>query len=266
MFEIRRRVLNHDVVFGSFINLGSPLTAEIVAMAGFDFLLIDLEHGAGYEAHLLGQLQAIAHTGAASVVRVEANDRPRFHRVLDLGAQGIMIPHVDTAEQAKQAIANMRYPPAGVRGVAISNRACGFGSNFAEYFKNADQGLLAVMQIESTEAVENAEAIATVDGVDVLFVGPLDLSHSLGITAQFDHPKLLEACRKVARAAESAGKTAGILMPRAEDFAMWFGMGYRFLPCYSDGGMLNTAARNLYKTLQTAKEKALALTEVHPGS
>ena len=265
MYEIRRRVLNHDVVFGSFLNLGSALTAEIVAMAGFDFVLIDLEHGAGFEAHLLGQLQAVTHTGAAPIVRVESIDRPRFHRVLDLGVQGIMVPHVDTPEQAKQAIAAMRYPPNGVRGVAMMNRACGFGAGFADYIKSANQALLAVIQIESPEAVENAEAIAAVDGVDVLFIGPLDLSHSLGVTAQFEHPKLLDACRKVARAAESAGKTAGILMPKAEDFSQWFGMGFRFLPCNSDGGLLNTAARNLRKTLQSAKDKALALTEVHPA-
>ncbi|MCC6589147.1 MAG: 2-dehydro-3-deoxyglucarate aldolase [Bryobacterales bacterium] len=266
MFDIRRRVLNHDVLFGSFLNLGSALTAEIVAMAGFDFVLIDLEHGAGFEAHLLGQLQAIAHTGAAPIVRVESLDRPRFHRVLDLGAQGIMVPHVDTPEMAKQAVAAMRYPPTGVRGVAMMNRACGFGTTFNEYVKTSSQTLLGIMQIESPEAVENAEAIAEVDGVDVLFVGPLDLSHSLGITGQFDHPKFIEAVRKVARAAEHTGKMSGILMPKPEFFATCFGMGFRFLPCNSDGGMLNAAARNLLKSLQTAKDQALALSDLKPQS
>lgn len=264
MYPLRHRVLNHDVLFGCFLNLGSPLTAEIIAMAGFDFVLIDLEHGAGFEAHLLAQLQAVAHTAAAPMVRVESHDRPRFHRVLDLGVQGVMVPHVDTPEQAQGVIAAMRYPPQGVRGVAAMNRACSFGAGFPAYLKAANHSLLAVIQIESPLAVQNAEAIARVDGVDVLFIGPLDLSHSLGITMQFDHPVFLDACRQVARAAEHAGKTAGILMPKPDDFPKWFAMGFRFLPCNSDGGLLSMAARNLYQTLRSSQEKTLALAEFKP--
>jgi len=259
MYDIRRRILNHDLLTGCFLNLGSSLTAEIVGMAGFDFVVIDLEHGAGFESDLLGQLQALAHTGAAPIIRVESLERQRFHRVLDLGAHGIMVPRVNNADEARRAVAAMRYPPEGVRGVAMMNRACGFGAGFQEYVKTANQLLACVIQIESPEALANVESIAAVDGADVLFVGPLDLSHSLGITAQFGHPDFLEAVGRVASAAEAAGKTAGILLPKAEDFAKFFAMGYRFLPCNSDGGLLNAAARNLRKSLESAKEACLAV-------
>ena len=262
MYDIRRRVLNHDLLTGCFLNLGSPLAAEIVGMAGFDFVVIDLEHGAGFESDLLGQLQALAHTGAAPVIRIESLERQRFHRVLDLGAHGIMVPRVNNAEEARRAVAAMRYPPDGVRGVAMMNRACRFGAAFQEYVRTANQLLACVIQIESPEALSNVESIAAVDGADVLFVGPLDLSHSLGITAQFDHPDFVDAVKRVARAAQSAGKTAGILLPKVDDFGRFYAMGYRFLPCNSDGGLINTAARNLRQSLESAKVAASGVPEI----
>ncbi|HEX4426480.1 MAG TPA: aldolase/citrate lyase family protein [Terriglobales bacterium] len=252
MKNIRERLRKNETLIGCFLNLGSSLTAEIVGRAGFDWALIDLEHGAGFESEVLHQLQALEATPAAAVIRVEGSERQRFHRVLDLGAHGIMVPRVDTADDAKRAVAAMRYQPEGVRGVAQMNRAAVFGSEFARYFASANSSLLTVLQVETKESLANLDAIAAIDGCDVLFVGPADLSQSLGILGQVDHPVFLEAVKATANAARKHQKTAGILAKGPEDCRRYWDMGYRFIACNSDGGLLNLGARGLSSSLKAA--------------
>ena len=156
-------------------------------------------------------------------------------RILDLGASGIMTPYVNTADEARRAAAAMCYPPDGIRGVASSNRACGFGQDFEAYFGEANQNLLTVLQIETLTAVENADEIAAVEGADVLFVGPLDLSVSLGITRQFDHPDFRQAIKKVIAACKNHGKAAGILTHVPEMLGRFIEDGFTFVGCGSDG-------------------------------
>lgn len=239
---IRSRVQAGEALFGTFVNLGSPLTAEIVAAAGYDWVLIDLEHGAGDERDALSQMQAIEHTPATPLVRIEVNSRPRVHRVLDFGAVGVMVPRVDTVDEARQAVSHMRYPPAGIRGVALMNRACGFGRSSTEYMASAGEGLLTIVQIESPRAVENADAIAGIDGVDVLFVGPADLSQAMGIFGSFDDPRFRDAVVATGEAARRHGKAAGVLLPTLDSLEMYWSAGYRFIGCSSDSGLLRIAA------------------------
>jgi 4-hydroxy-2-oxoheptanedioate aldolase len=241
---LKQRVAAGEILFGTFVNLGSSLTAEIIGSAGYDWALIDLEHGAGDEREALFQIQALEHTPAVPLVRIESIDRPRFHRVLDFGAAGIMVPRVDSSEQARKSVACLHYPPVGVRGVAQMNRACEFGKTFNDYLETASQQLLGIVQIESLQAVRCAEGIASVDGVDVLFVGPVDLSHSMGIVGQFEHPKFVDALQTVASAAREAGKAAGILLRSPEEAGRHLAMGYTFLGCGSDGGLLRSAAHS----------------------
>lgn len=233
---IRERVLNRELVSGTWLNLGSAMTAEIAATAGFDWVVIDLEHGAGDHESCLHQLQAVAGTPASPIVRVAWNDAPRFKRVLDLGAAGVVVPYVQSVEEAKQAVAAMRYPPQGVRGAASLNRAAGFGDSFTEYFNTANEKLLTVLQVETDQTIAAIDEIAAVDGADVLFVGPLDLSVSLGIPQQLDHPRFREALKKVSDAARNHGKAAGILLNRAEQLPQTVEDGYTFIGLGSDGG------------------------------
>lgn len=255
MKNLKERVQKGETLFGCFLGLGSPLTAEIMGMAGYDWALIDLEHGAGDERETLHQLQALEHTPAAAIIRVESTVRQRAHRVLDLGAHGIMFPRIDTAEQAREAVAAMRYPPHGIRGVAFANRACEFGSTFRSYLDASKDSLLSIVQIETEIAVENAEAIAAVDGVDVLFIGPSDLSQSMGILGEFQHPRFVDAVEKTKRAAAKSGKTTGILLPKPDDFAFFHKQGFRFLASGNDGVLLNNASRSLVKTLRESLGK-----------
>jgi 4-hydroxy-2-oxoheptanedioate aldolase len=253
--NLRERLKRGETLIGCFLNLGSSLAAEMVGCAGFDWALIDLEHGAGFETDVLHQLQALEHTSAAAIIRVESLERQRFHRVLDLGAHGVMVPRVNNSDDARMAVAAMRYQPEGVRGVARLNRACSFGSDFTSYFALANSSLLTVVQIESQESLQHLDAIAEIDGVDVLFIGPADLSQSLGIFEQFDHPKFLDAVKATAEAARRFNKAAGILPKTPEDCRRYWDLGYRFIACSSDGGILNDGARRLAQSLSSLVQK-----------
>ena len=253
MKDIRQRVLERELMTGTWVNLGSSVTAEIAGLAGFDWILLDIEHGMGDHESLVHQLQASASTPAAPIVRIAWNDAPRFKRVLDLGASGVMVPYINNADEARLAAASMRYPPQGIRGVASLNRASGFGHDFDQYFKTANDNLLTVVQIETEEAVKNAGEIAAVDGVDVLFVGPLDLSVNLGVRQQFDHPIFREAMAKIAAASHKAGKAAGILLAKPEQIERTLADGFTFVALKSDGGMIAAAMRETFAAFEKYK-------------
>lgn len=234
--DFRRRVLAREWLAGTFLNLGSPMTVEIAGLAGFDWILIDHEHGPGGQDVLLHQLHAAAATPAFPVVRIAQNETARFKRVLDMGASGVMVPYVNTAAEARAAVAAMRYPPHGVRGVAKFNRGAGFGGDFEEYYAHSHERLLTVMQIETPEAVANIDAIAAVDGADVLFVGPTDLSYNLGIRDQLESAQFTDILRRVSNAAQRHGKSAGILVHNAALVPGMRELGYTFTALGSDGG------------------------------
>jgi 2-keto-3-deoxy-L-rhamnonate aldolase RhmA len=237
MHSIKERVFSGRFLAGAWCNLASSITAEIATITGFDWILLDQEHGPGDSMTLLHQIQAIGDR-CAPIVRIAWNEMPRFKRALDLGAAGIMIPFIETADDAGRAVRYMRYPPEGLRGVAVSPRATGFGTQAETYFAEANRNLLAVAQIETARAVRNVKKIAGVEGVDVLFVGPLDLSVSVNMPNRFDDPNYRAILSKVASAATGAGKAAGILLPSIQLVEMVYEMGYRFVAVGSDSGMV----------------------------
>lgn len=250
MTTLKSRLATGELLVGTFLNLGSPLSAEICASAGFDWLLVDLEHGAGTEATLLAHLQAMTGSTLAPLVRVESNLPPRFSRALDAGAVGVMVPKVNSATEAAAAVAHCRYPPEGDRGVAVMNRAWGFGTNPEEHIQTLNGQVVTVVQIETEVAVENAQEIANVPGVDVLFVGPSDLSQAMGIYGQLDHPRFLQAVENVAHAATRAGKSAGVLLPSVDVAADLVAAGYRFIGVSSDSALLASAARSAVRAMR----------------
>lgn len=244
MHFIKEQVLSGRFMAGAWCNLASSLTTEMAARAGFDWILIDQEHGPGDSLTLLGQIQAVGARPCAPIVRIAWNEMPRFKQALDLGAAGIMIPYIETADDAARAVSYLRYPPQGVRGVASSPRATGFGTDFDDYFAAANRNLLTVTQIETARAVQNAKQIAAVDGVDVLFVGPMDLSLSVGMPGRFEDPDYRAILAKVASIARDGGKAAGILLPSVQLLEMVYEMGYRFVAAGSDGGLVMQGMKN----------------------
>ncbi|MCC6586435.1 MAG: 2-dehydro-3-deoxyglucarate aldolase [Bryobacterales bacterium] len=239
-------------VFGCFISTGYPVNAELCARAGFDYVLIDLEHGMGSERDVLTQVLAVSALPCAPVVRVESHDRPRVHRLLDLGVQGIMFPRVNTADEARACVAAMRYQPEGERGVATLVRASDYGVNFATYRDTAKKNLLTILQIESAEAVANVDEIAAVDGADVLYVGPMDLTTSMGIFRQYGHPDFVAALKRTVDAANRNGRIAGILLAAPADARRYLDLGFKFLTSGTDTAFLLNAARSVNESMRQA--------------
>lgn len=253
MKNLKKRIRNGEAVNGCWLNLGSSLTAEIVGQAGFDWVLIDLEHGAGEEKDVLSQLQALEHSSTAAIVRVESAERQRIHRVLDAGAEGVMCPHIDTTQDAKKVVDGIRYPPGGSRGVAKMVRASGFGKNFAEYYSGSNENILGVVQIETPEALNHLDEIAAIDGVDVLFIGPADLTMSLGIFGQFDHHLFTDAVKATVAAAQKAGKATGILIFNPDEYTRYYEMGIRMIACGADATFVAQGSVNMAAKLQSIK-------------
>ena len=241
----RQKVLDREVLSGTWLVLGSSLSTEIAGQAGFDWVLLDQEHGMGGFDHLLHDLQALGGTPATPIVRVAWNDPVLVKRVLDVGAAGVMFPYVNTAEEALLAAKSMRYPPQGIRGLTPLNRPGAFGCDFEQYFANANVEIITVVQIETEQAVQNAEAIARVEGVDALFIGPMDLSLGMGVFRQFDHPKYRDAKATVVNACRAAGKAAGILLLKPEQVAPTVAEGFTLIALGSDGGQLAAGMRQL---------------------
>jgi len=253
--NLKQRLKNGETLHGCWLNLGSSLTAEIVGLAGFDWVLIDLEHGAGTEKDVLAQLQALEATPAGVIVRVESSESPRIHRVLDMGAEGIMCPKVSSPEEARKVVRGLRYPPHGHRGVAKMVRATQFAQNFDSYHQSSLDNLLGVVQIETVEALNHLDEIAALDGVDVLFIGPADLSMEMGIFGQFDHPLFKEAVQKITAAARKAGKATGILFFNPAEYQNYHQQGIRFIACGADATFVVNGAREMAKKLAEMQGK-----------
>ncbi|MBN2610141.1 MAG: hypothetical protein JXB00_01150 [Bacteroidales bacterium] len=249
MKKLKQRLKAGKVHLGTFLSLGSSVASEIISKAGFDFVIIDLEHGVGNEKDILSQLQGVDNGVAASIVRVEGHNRQRVHRVLDLGAEGIMFPRIKTIDEAQKAINSLYYTPEGERGVAKMVRATNFGLNFNEYLANQKKDIIGIIQVETEEILDCLDDVSAIEGVDILFVGPMDLSMALGIFGQFDHPRFTEALKITSQAAAKAGKTCGVLLTNAEQFTGYYELGFRFFTLGADIGFINSGAHNTVKRM-----------------
>jgi 4-hydroxy-2-oxoheptanedioate aldolase len=229
---------------GLWSSLSSSYTVEVIAGAGFDWILLDSEHSPADLENLLGQLQAAAPYPSHPVVRVPWNDMVTMKRTLDVGAQSLLIPYVSTAEEARAAVAATRYPPAGVRGVAGTTRATRFG-RVKDYAKRAHEEICVLVQVETQGALDNIEAICAVDGVDGVFIGPADLHASLGYTGEIANPKVKPLIDDAIRRIRKGGKAPGILTPNEADARHWLECGALFVAVGADVGILARGAEAL---------------------
>ena len=229
---------------GLWSSLSSNYSVEVIAGAGFDWILLDCEHSPNDLESLLAQLQAAAPYPGHSVVRVPWNDMVNIKRVLDIGAQSLLIPYVSTAEEARAAVSYTRYPPAGVRGVAGTTRATRFG-RVKDYAKRAHEEVCVLVQVETQGALDNIEAICAVDGVDGVFIGPADLHASLGYTGEIANPKVKPMIDEAIRRIRKKNKAPGILTPNEADAKHWLGCGGLFVAVGADVGILARGAEAL---------------------
>lgn len=205
--SFRSRLVGGETLMGAMVTLPTAATAEILADAGFDWLFIDGEHSPLDQSDILSILQAVGHR-IACVVRVPAGEEVAIKKVLDLGAAGIIVPQVNTAEEASDVVRFARYAPEGERGVGLA-RAHGYGFRFQEYLESANEEIAVIVQAENARAVENIEAITKVPGVDAVQLGPYDLSASLGKMGLIDDPLVTAAIDRITNACKSAGVSMG---------------------------------------------------------
>jgi len=248
MSDLRARIHADETLIGVFSDLASPLATELCGRAGFDWIVLDLEHGAATETDLLTLLLAAGNTPMAPIVRPQSAERLRIGRALDLGATGVMLPQLQSAAEVRQAVSYLRYPPVGQRGVALRTRGAGMGTlAHGDVARVVNERIVGIVQIESRGAVDAADEIAALEEVDVLFVGPADLSHSLGVPGRFDDPTYLDAIGSVVAAAARHGKTAGILIYDAALFARHLELGFRFIGLGSEGSFVSTGANAMLR-------------------
>jgi 4-hydroxy-2-oxoheptanedioate aldolase len=248
MKNLKQRIVTGETVHGSWVNLGSIVSAEIIGNAGFDWVLIDLEHGAGNDGIMYQQLQALESTPATPLVRIDELSRPKAQRILDAGASGIMFPRIDSPAEAELAVSMLYYPPKGIRGMAKMVRASGFGRTVNDY-EAMQKRIVGMIQVETINAVKEVNGLAAIDGVDVLFVGPSDLTMALGIFNQFDHPVYQQAIKDVAKAVEKHGKAAGVLLQDISEYEMYHQLGYRVLASGGDAAFVAKGAAQVVKQM-----------------
>lgn len=209
----RQALLQRRVTIGTWLQINNPTAAEVLANAGYEWIAIDIEHTDIDIVSLTALLRGMYGRGAAPIARVTTNDVIEIRRALDVGAAGVLVPFVSTADQARRAVAAARYPPQGVRGFSFC-RANNWGVDFASEAQSANDNVAVVIMIESKEGVQNIEEIAAVDGLDAVFIGPYDLSGSYGIPGQIQASVVRDACRRVIEACRQADKSVGLLVVR----------------------------------------------------
>ena len=240
---------NGDKQIGLWISLSHNYAAEVVASAGYDWLLVDMEHSPGDIMSVLGQMQAIAPHGSTAIVRPPWNDPVVIKRLLDAGAPGLLFPMIQSVEEAKLAIASTRYPPQGIRGVAGTMRGNQFG-RIKNYYADIKNQTAVLIQLESRQAVENAVAIGTVDGVTGVFFGPADIGADIGILGQPMHPDIWALIKPAAKALMDKGVPVGTLVSDAGFAAELLNDGFSFVACGTDAGLLARGADNLLATMR----------------
>lgn len=240
----RQDLISGKRLIGCWCSLGSPITTEVLGVAGFDWILLDGEHAPNDVLSLIPQLMALKDSVSAPVVRPSSNNVVEIKRLLDAGFHNFLIPYVESADEARRAVAATRYPPAGVRGVSVSQRSNRYGS-VDDYFKLVNENIAVMVQIESRAGVAAATAIAAVEGVDGLFIGPSDLAAGHGHLGNANHPEVQAAMAAVFAAAKAAGKPVGILSPVEADARRYLEIGASYVAVGSDLGVLRMGTQAL---------------------
>ncbi|MGY3563997.1 4-hydroxy-2-oxoheptanedioate aldolase [Bradyrhizobium sp. USDA 4463] len=250
--RFKRRLFDGDLQIGLWSSLCSNIAADVLSDSGFDWILLDTEHAPNELPGILTQLQALQGGTAEPVVRPAWNDPVLIKRLLDIGANTLLIPFVQSAAEARHAVAACRYPPKGTRGITTGSRASRFG-RATSYLRDANSEICVLVQVETQAALEQISEIANVDGVDAIFVGPSDLSASMGHIGNPLHPEVQRAIELAAERINRAGKAAGILTSAEADARRYIEWGYRFVAVGTDIGLLVRNADTLAALFQNQR-------------
>ncbi|MCP4088672.1 MAG: 2,4-dihydroxyhept-2-ene-1,7-dioic acid aldolase [Gammaproteobacteria bacterium] len=231
---VKHKLKNGKKTMGGFLQITSPISAEIMAQCGFDWLIVDMEHAPGDFGNLQSQLQAMNGSGVVPFARVPWNDMVAIKRTLDTGVMGVLIPYVNTPEEAEAAVAACKYPPEGVRGVAGSPRAAGYTRNMMPYLTSANEEVVVMIAVETMEAVQNLDKILAVDGLDGIFIGPVDLASSMGFLGDPTQPEVQEAIALIESKVLSSDKFLGTIAANWDKAIKCFEKGYQWMILMQD--------------------------------
>lgn len=240
----RQDLIAGKLLIGCWTSLASPITAEVLGLADFDWLLLDGEHSPNDVTTFIPQLMALKDSASAPVVRPPVNEPVIVKRLLDAGFHNVLFPFVESADEARAAVASTRYPPAGIRGISVSQRNNRYGT-VPDYFKTINDNIAVLVQIESRKGIDAVDAIAAVDGVDCVFIGPGDLSAALGHIGNPGHPEVQEVIAHLIKRSKAHGKPAGILAPAEADARRYIEWGATFVGVGSDLGVFRAATQAL---------------------
>ena len=242
--SFKRNLLAGKRLIGCWSSLANAITTEVLGVAGFDWILLDGEHSPNDVNTFIPQLMALKDSPSAPVVRPTSNNAVEMKRLLDAGFYNFLVPFVESADEARSAVAATRYPPQGIRGVSVSQRGNRYGT-VPDYFQGVNEQVCVMVQIESNAGVAAARAIAGVDGVDCVFVGPSDLAAGMGHLGNASHPEVQQAIAAVFLDAKACGKPVGILAPVEADARRYMAMGATFVAVGSDLGLFRSATQAL---------------------
>lgn len=241
--RVKRMLKQGKKTAGAWLQIASPFTAEIMSRAGFDWLIIDMEHGPGDILTLISQLQAMNGSGVAPLVRTPWNDFVAIKQILDAGAYGLLVPYVNTKAEAEAAVRACRYPPEGIRGVSGSPRAPGYGQNALEnYIRRANEEIFLMTAVETPLAVENLDEILEVPELDAIFIGPMDLASAMGHLGDAKHPEVQAAIATIESKVLASGKALGTVAGTWEQAQALYERGYQLLMLMADGVSLGKLA------------------------
>ena len=243
---LKGRLTQGQATYGTWLGLEAPAVAEVLARIGFDWIIIDTEHAPLNASQVERILMAFSGSETLPIVRVAWNDLVLIKLMLDVGAGGIMVPMVNSAQEAVRAVAACKYPPQGIRGVG-PRRASGYGRRFQEYLERANEETLVIAQIESLSAVENLEEIISVEGLDAILVGPADLTASLGLLPRLDHPQVQATIERVLDICKRHRFPFGLAAADAQAARHWAAMGGQLMALGEDLGFMATAAAEALK-------------------
>jgi 4-hydroxy-2-oxoheptanedioate aldolase len=249
--KIKQRLKAGEPVLGTFVKFADASTIEILAHAGFDFFVLDNEHVAMNRESMVNILRAADSVGITAIVRVKENNPSEILQALDSGAHGIQVPQVNTRAEAEAVVRSVKYAPLGERGFAPSHRAAGYGfMDPVEFAKKSNEETLIVCYCETRESIENLDQILSLPELDVCFIGPFDLSQSLGHLAQPKHPAVVKQIESVVQKATKAGKAIGIVVGDPAEARQWIEKGIHYMTISSDQGMMGSQAKNLARAIR----------------
>lgn len=243
--DFRNKLKNDECVYGVFMKTGDPMFVEAASLGGFDFVILDTEHGPVSIENQQNNIRAAEARGAVPIIRLKDSGENTIGKALDIGAYGIQVPQINSAADAEKIVKFAKFYPYGMRGVCRFVRAADYSAmDRYEYFENS-KNILIILQLEGVKAIENLDEILEVEGVDILFIGPYDLSQSLGIPGQVNNPLVVEEMKKIVERARKKNKVIGTFVDTPEDLIMWRNLGVKYLSYSVDVGIFLDACRDL---------------------